>query len=287
VKSATSILPVAALAGARVAVSVSESSDLSRLGVAETHLRIALGELARSVLSMGGGLAYGGHFAPSGYTVFLASEIGRTSRRDQPLTVCLSCSEHRRKSLADLREVQAALGMHGTLTCLDIAGNPVDPASGRDDEPPPPLDAGEVVRSLTSMRIYMTSISAARVLIGGKRQGYQGRFPGIIEEALLALAAGRPLYVAAGFGGAALDVARVMDSRVDDWIPAWPATLEGSAPPAGIPEFRELLASGASERSPNGLDEHENCRLMVTHRPSEIAALVATGLGRLLADRKR
>lgn len=43
-----------ALREVRVGVSVSESPDLGRLGLVETHFRLALGEIARVIL-LGGG----------------------------------------------------------------------------------------------------------------------------------------------------------------------------------------------------------------------------------------
>lgn len=43
-----------ALRELRVGVSVSESPDLGRLGLVETHFRLALGEIARVIL-LGGG----------------------------------------------------------------------------------------------------------------------------------------------------------------------------------------------------------------------------------------
>lgn len=52
--------------------------------------------------------------------------------------------------------------------------------------------------------------AAARVLLGGKLQGYRGFLPGVFEEALLTLERRRPLYVLGGFGGAAETLARAL-----------------------------------------------------------------------------
>jgi hypothetical protein len=52
------LLPPDALARVRVGISISDSSDLARLGLTDTHLRLALGEVARAVLVGGGKLAY-------------------------------------------------------------------------------------------------------------------------------------------------------------------------------------------------------------------------------------
>jgi len=42
---------------------------------------------------------------------------------------------------------------------------------------------------------------SARVLVCGKVTGYQGRYPGILEEALISLERNQPLYPLGGFGG--------------------------------------------------------------------------------------
>jgi hypothetical protein len=44
----------------------------------------------------------------------------------------------------------------------------------------------------------------ARVLLGGKVEGYRGLGPGLFEEALVTLERQRPLYVLGGFGGASV-----------------------------------------------------------------------------------
>jgi hypothetical protein len=48
----------------------------------------------------------------------------------------------------------------------------------------------------------MAKESDARVLVGGKQKGYLGYVPGIVEEAYYTLSAGKPIYLAGGFGGA-------------------------------------------------------------------------------------
>ena len=55
------LLAADALKGTRIALSASPSPDFERLGLLDTHFRLALAEIARSVLVSGGKLAYGGH----------------------------------------------------------------------------------------------------------------------------------------------------------------------------------------------------------------------------------
>lgn len=98
----------------------------------------------------------------------------------------------------------------------------------------------------------------------------------------MALEAGQPLYLASGYGGVALDVACAVDPQLDDFCPRHvgdPAL--DAATVAGLAQVRSIVGSTGWARLNNRLTSAENLRLAVTHRPSEIAALVALGLGRI------
>lgn len=271
------LLPADALAGVNVGISVSDSPDLGRLGLVELHLRLALGEVTRAVLLAGGGLVYGGRLDPAGYTTFLQSEIEKYSRRDRPLHMCLAWQEHRELSLVELDAAERDAKLYGSIDYLDVTGSPVDKATGRDNAPVI-VDDPEVRRQgLTALRRHLTDICDARVLVGGKRRGFQGVMPGLVEETLLAIQAGHPIFLAAGFGGAAFDVARALGLDVD----GWPALSDG-----GFDWLQQLgvVAENGWTLESNGLTRDENLRLAGSHRPSDIATLVALGLGRLRKD---
>ena len=57
---------------------------------------------------------------------------------------------------------------------------------------------------LTELRHWMTLLldPGCRVCFGGKTEGFQGKEPGVMEEARLALEYRKPLYLMGGFGGA-------------------------------------------------------------------------------------
>ncbi|MGH3687954.1 MAG: hypothetical protein ACRDRE_24160 [Pseudonocardiaceae bacterium] len=275
------LLPPDALRGMRLGISVSESTDLGRLGLLEEHFRLALGEIARVVLVSGGGLAYGGDLRPGGYTEFLEGELQRYGRRDRPLLVCLAWQEHRKLSLSDLLQ-RRNLGLLGRVVCLDPEGVEIDPAGGRSEAPVLADDPDVRRRALTAMRRYLGERTDGRVLLGGKRRGFHGEIPGLMEEALLALVAHQPLYLAGGYGGVTLDIARILGIADGSWLPP-----ETGAPPAD-PRFIDGQARlTALTRAPNwcgmrnGLSDHENRTLATSHRPSDIAALISLGLGRL------
>ncbi len=263
------------LVGVRVGVSVSESSELARLGLTDAHLKLALAEIARVVIRAGGTLVYGGHLQRDGYTAFLEGEVDRYGGTDRLLQLVVPWGEHRRMSLSELQARREALSLKGAFTYLDPSGRSIAADAQRGEQPAPVQDAS-VARSLTALREHLCAVTDARVLLGGKEDGYLGVAPGIIEEALLAIRAGQSIYAAGGFGGATATVAQVVCAVDDRWPPVqstsdrWPAQLCESVETTGW--------------SPdNGLDALENLQLAATHRPSEAASLIANGLARRFA----
>lgn len=258
---------------------------MARLGLLEAHFRLALGEIARVVLVSGGSLVYGGHLSPEGYTAFLATELQRYGRRDRPLLVCLPWQEHRQLPLSELESGQRDLGLFGRVVYLDPDGAEVDPAAGRDETPAIVDDQELRQRALTSLRRYMRDSQHGRVLIGGQREGFQGALPGLMEEALFALEAHQAVYLAGGFGGVTVDIARALGVDDGSWLPSATAPLdEDPRLTAGYARLQALAEAPEWSGLQNGLSDDENQRLAVSHRPSDLATLVSLGLGRLARE---
>ncbi|MCA1971668.1 MAG: hypothetical protein LDL44_02425 [Caenispirillum sp.] len=266
-----------ALRGRRLAISTSDSVDLDRLGLREAHFRIAVLEMARAVLHGGGTLAYGGHLKEDGYTPILIDEARRHGRPDErPLRLFLAWSVHRGHSLEEITKAVDTLGGYGEIVFLDVDGQPVKAPDGRQGEEAMPVsDRAEIARGLTSMREVMTTESDGRLLLGGRRAGSEGRWPGLLEEAVLAVRNGQPLYPAAGFGGMTADIARVLAPKAMDWLPK-PDGMSAEWSD-GVAALQDAVAKHGCE---NGLTPDEMACLAATHRPSEIASLVSLGLGR-------
>lgn len=286
----SSLLPHDALQGIRLGISVSESPDLGRLGLLEMHFTLALGEIARCVLVSGGKLAFGGSLRPNGYTPFLVQELHRYSRRDRPLLLCLGWGEHRTLPLSALSEQKAALGLIGSLVCLDTDGNPIDPVVGRREQPEVPLEASAQAKGLTSLRRYLAANTQGRILLGGRRVGFHGDMPGVLEEALIALERDQPIYLAGGFGGLTIDIVDALGVDDISWLPRLPnAPAIDPRLTEGLGKLQMLRAASNWSGLNNGLSADENVKLARTYRPSEIAALISLGLGRLAkrpVDRK-
>lgn len=260
----------------RIGISASDSVDLDRLGLVETHLRLAVGEISRAIVQAGSAPVYGGHLQPDGLTVFLESEMDRYGSIDRPLELVVAWSEHRSMSLKELKAHREGLGLKARIKYLDQEGVPGEADRGRrrkeGEKRPVVVDPETTVASLTALRRYLVDATEARVFIGGKEQGYRGRMPGILEEAKFAIGAGQPLYLVGGFGGATATLATRLCGLENRWPP--------STDQADIGPIDAAVEASEWSLSANGLSEDENRRLATTHRPSEAATLVAIGLKR-------
>jgi hypothetical protein len=182
------------------------------------------------------------------------------------------------------------------------AGKLMESISGRCD----------LVRSLSGMRRELAARTDARILLGGKRHSFLGLYPGILEEALLAIEHNQPIYVMGGFGGAAFNVAQaLMGETPREFDMAFQRQHGKSTKYAevmdkyeqlrmGRPELclpsvdygaatRALAAHGAAAGGAasalshaNGLSDEENRMLFATASLDEAMYLIMKGFERIL-----
>jgi hypothetical protein len=197
---------VSKLAGL-VGISVSDPGDaeLRLRGLAADHVTHLFIELARQVLAAGGDLAYGGDLCAEGYTQTLVSLLRTYFRADRPSRSRVR--QYLARYVWEPMSTSEASALAAYLTPVRVAGG----GDAEDDRVARALD-------LTAMRRQMSGEIEARVLLGGRLSGQLGRWPGVVEEAYLALAAGRPLFVCGGIGGAGARIAEALGG-------AWPDEL--------------------------------------------------------------
>lgn len=144
-------------------------------------------------------------------------------------------------------------------------------------------EAERIIRDLTLMRERMTADQDIRVVIGGAlRPGDIGTrlAPGVLEEAYLAVRAGKPLLVAGGFGGAGKLIADALLGSAD------PVEIDALAKhftaPVGSASFRTMLdAFKSTTQLRNGLAHGENVELLVTRDHATVEQLIARSLERI------
>lgn len=256
-----------------VAIAISDSADMAALGLAPEHLRDAMAEIARHLLAMGARLVYGGDLRANGFTELLFELVARY-RRDAdvgdtrpPVVSYLAWPIVMSKPAAELRGLVDELTGLAELHFLDRHGTDLA-LDALDGVVRPPLTDADWAEALTAMRDVLTRVSDARIVLGGRTEGYKGRMPGIAEEALTALNAGQPLFLLGGFGGCARDIAVVLQLVLE------PANL---ATWTGQDEFQRFDSAALR----NGLTSEENATLVRTVHVDEAVALILRGLLRL------
>ena len=276
----TKLLPSNALENKCLGISVSESPDLDRLGLLDIHFQMMLGELVRTVIISGGSLYYGGDLRSKGITAFLVEELHRYGRRDRSLKVCLAWSVHQSMSAEQIAEQKKILGLFGEIYFLSPDGRRINDLDNK--LPPQTFSLEESAASLSGLRVFMADNTDARIVLGGKREDFKGRMPGIFEEVLLSLERRQALYLVGGFGGATFDVIQTLRPTCAEWLPP----LSDNPPldervSKGLEKISETAIAMKWDGYENGLSDEENSLLSASYRPSEVAALVGRGLGKL------
>ena len=260
------------IAGRTVAISVSESPDMSVLGLSDAHLRDAMDRLALHLLASGARLAYGGDLRKDGFTDLLFELVSRYQREESEVQIgvtnYLAWPVHVSKEADELEKISHSLAGTGELICLAQDGRRLDPSVWNKRELHQPTDE-EWATGLTAMRRVMHEAVQARVVLGGRVTGYKGDMPGIAEEVLLSLKEGQPLFLLGGFGGCARDIAETL-GLVKRRAGAYPDWL-------GRQKFEGFSSSDLN----NGLSEKENATLARTPHIDQAIVLVLRGLHRL------
>lgn len=263
-----------ALSGQKIALSVSESVDLARLGLTEQHCRLVVAEVGRAIMLAGGTVVYGGNLEPGGYTEILIEEAQRFSGGRPALEITLAESEYRKLDEGSLNAADRGLGDVGRLTLVSGTGDPVSVSRALSG-----TRAQEANVALTAMREYVANQTTARLVVGGRLTGYAGAEPGVVEEARLTIQARRPLLAAGGYGGAAAAVAqRLRPQDFDNWAPdGYPQHADDAEVFAALNALESAYAASNPARE---LDESLLRTLTISHRPAD----VATATVRLLSQ---
>lgn len=303
------------LTGTRIALSMSESTDIQRFGFDELHFRDAMVELSRYLLLKGATLVYGGHLGDEGYTQVLF-ELVRAHH-------CLEGIERVERIVNTvgwpLPYDDKLVAKHAQVARLERVDRPADlnvcPGKAISDaveaKPFPADQSPEYrycwARGMTRMResqVAEDSGIAARIILGGKfgppEQGpgsdekwYLGRIPGVLEEVVLSAQAGQPVFLIGAFGGAAALATDLLEGR-DRPEATW--DYQRRAPNAegmralyercgqawwDYPAMVDLLRKTGPAGINPLLSEDENRELFHTRNATRMIELVLAGLGKL------
>jgi SLOG-like protein len=240
---------------------------------------------------MGASLAYGGDLRPGGFTTILF-ELVRSHNRagsKERIDNFLAWPIHLRLDPAFWQEYLDELHPYRFSPPPDL---------GVDEKVyvPPETATGRYIwaRSLTTMRQEMNQKTHARVLLGGQVSGFKGKYPGLLEEALLALRSDKPLYLVGGFGGCTRSIVDALKGKTPEAFteafqaqePLYKAVAERYRADAAdkkttlidyAGELQFLQAKGVAGLN-NSLSEVENEILLTSRNLPEIVNLLLKGL---------
>lgn len=272
-----------------IAISISESENLSELGLSKESVDDLIVEITRHLLISKAKMVYGGDLRQNGYTVLfkdLAFQYGafEKSRNDEmyftdyiawPLYVNINPNtyddyRHSRIKLKFVEPIAFPAIDTSKFLCPNCVENQYIWAE-----------------NLTKMRREMENVTKYRIIAGGKLSGFKGRMAGVLEEFLTARSMGHPVYIIGGYGGCAQLLAEVIEGSKtsDEFIRM---ASESSA-------YKELLTYYEHKDAPidytgineyanidklldNGLTADENKTLFHSVNIMEIVSLILKGL---------
>jgi SLOG cluster2/TIR domain len=287
-----------------IGLSISDSSDLMTLGLSDTHVKAAFTEFSAQLLARGANIAYGGDHRQTGFTQILFDVVrthnsSGSTNKYFPIMNFVSWPLHLKMD----DDYKANLRKIAKLKCEELPSDvAADQLANKDVylEPDSPANRYVWARCLTDMRRHMNEQCDIRVLMGGRLEGYAGKYPGLLEEAWYALESKKPLFLIGAFGGCT--------KAIIDWVtgsnpesltleyqtsnPEYAALVnlynEKAAAnpnlnlaPINYRSMREIFANCGSAGLGNGLSVAENTRLFNTTDLDEIVYLVLKGLDNL------
>ncbi len=258
-----------------VSISISESPDLSALGLSNEHLHDAMYEIATHLLANGADLAYGGNLIPGGFTELLFELLYRYrngARVDGAyITNYLPWPVHIDMDIDKIMGVKSGPEQI-RLRLIGRGGEDISVAERRNMPSRQPSEH-EWSEGLTSMRKVMCAETDARVALGGRVERYKGIMPGIAEEVLLSLESRQPVFLFGGFGGCAGAIAETMglaDSQGEH-------SVESKTTWARLQPFKRY----GSDDLRNGLTHEENHILAESPYIGQTVTLMLKGIHRL------
>lgn len=281
-----------------VAVSMSDPAarDLAEHALAPVHVDLFWVELMRALFAADIDVAYGGDHRANGYTERLVNLVRGYHRFGHDTSIVRNfLSFHLARDLTSAARNAIMDAMKLVAVAMPAGVN----ETGVNDALLPYRKA----RAFTAMRREMAQKTRARIICGGKTDGFKGRYAGIAEEAFIHLSEGKPVYVIGLLGGCA---ALVGAWAADDGAALNPlgwhgvaeteerrAIISGYAKNATDPDatfdleghgkqLRAWLRECTDPLSPryNGLDAAENTRLATSTDLDESLGLLMAGLVR-------
>jgi SLOG cluster2 len=274
-----------------IGISISENPDLRKLGYGPMHLQDATVEISRYLLIHGTTLIYGGDLRSGGYTYLfseLAKQYGSKENYDKDRFVnYFAWPIHKKLTKGD--ELDFKQQRVGIVK--------LPPPKGVNESKALPDPSSKemkliMAKSFSLMRKEINANCDVRILLGGKTNGFQGIYPGIPEEAYLAMLANKPVYLLGAYGGATQEVINLItkqssgslnkkeqlnDQAYADLFASWNKDQKQKI---NLDDFYSFFKKYSLKKfsKNNGLSEEENLRLFSTDNLTEMMFYILKGL---------
>jgi hypothetical protein len=279
-----------------IGVSIGDSEDISSEGMSMLHLQDITVEIARYLLASGYRIIYGGDIRYDKEFNFaeLLKDISLTYRSDYkdksvmienyvafPLYKKLDASLK-----AKLSEVVKFVEVKPP-SALKIKAENYIQVLNRETK----MDRYFFAECLTEMRQKMNTRLDCRIIMGGKLEGFKGKYPGLVEEAYLAMKSGKPVFFMGAFGGCARAIIDALqgnyrkeltlefqtkNQEYDDVV-----TINNERNENDKIDYNEIIhffKSSGVKGLKNGLSVKENEELFTSVNIARIVSLVLKGL---------
>lgn len=276
----------------KVAISISESEDILDYGMGEDMLRDLTVELSRHILISNGRMVYGGDLRKDSYTELfrdLSTQYGQFEKTDNtckyfdnylawPIFNAVNLDERAEYMNARIQLINARLPKEVNAELKDQF------------VPPTTVENSYLwARSLTEMRNQMEEVVNARVLVGGKRYGFKGAMPGLLEEMVIAKNCGHAIFLVGGFGGVTKSIIDVIEGKdtyqhlkdVADKTVGYIGLCDyykAHELPIDYSVIEQIKISDLN----NGLSQEQNNRLFHSSNIMEIVQLILEGLNNII-----
>jgi hypothetical protein len=300
-------LPQRPLAGCVINLSISESDDSPQRGFPLGQVNRTTLQIVAALFGQGASVVFGHDWredgvmeAVYGFARQVQAPIplspDQAAADEQPLLLNLLpwpdkpyLPERDLEQLSSTLRVETA-GLPKELQAFDGEARRAGPNNG--------LYQYVRARGLTFLRQRLNDASHVRFCLGGRASGYAGRYPGVIEEAFLAVKEKKPLYLAGFLGGATQQVVNAIEGKQMPEDFCRPTPLQGLYEKPVVKEtdgttrddrvidraavWNAFAGAGRKQiASANGLTIEENDELFHTPVIDRSIELVLTGLSRL------
>ncbi len=298
IDSKTKVIHELPLNGLKVGISISETDEENRLGLNKHHLQDIMVEMARYLLAEGAQLCYGGDIRyreDFNFVDILACLVKNHNNEYEEVNkkiinyvanyLCPTVSEQIQIDLID--EVEFKF-----IEQLDLTD---------DEDSSDKLYSRYIkARDLSKMRTQMNENINARIILGGKKKNYQGSYPGVLEEVILAMNTEKPVYLIGAFGGITQEIIKcIIGEETQILSKEYQSSFNEysifydyynkKAPKDGLNliDYRsitEILKYKGIIGLNNGLTEEENKTLFESTNTIEMISLILKGLANLKND---